>query len=574
LKTRTGAEIALDVLADEGVEVIFGYPGGAIMPLYDALYSHDVRHILVRHEAAAAFAASGYARTTGRTGVCMATSGPGATNLVTGIADALLDNVPLVAITGQVRSSMMGTDAFQEIDIVGITQAITKRSEVVRNVQDIEPALRAAFKSARGPRPGTALVDLPSDVLKARLERRAFTRDASTDYAGTSRNDTAAQQGDLRQAHAVSVKAAVEALRRATRPLIMVGGGARWSGATAAYRALLRLLGVPHCATLHGLGCSDPCDPLFLGMAGMHGTRRANLAIEQTDCLVALGMRFDDRITGDPQTFAPNARDIIHADIDASEFGKTVRVDIALHGDLRGTIEQLNARLRTTVMHVGSEWLRLTLAPSASLPIDASQDRYLSATDALDSFFAALPTDAIVTTDVGQHQMWAAQRVSPRDMTSFISSGGLGSMGFGLPAAIGAQIAHPNRPVFAVVGDGGFQMSMAELATLRRYNLPVKILLIDNAHLGMVRQWQELFFDCRYSETQLPENPDFTLLARAYDINSKRVDARSNLAEAMGRFIREPRAALLHCSCYPHENVWPIIPAGTSVGHMMDGSPA
>ena len=554
--------MVLEVLDDEGVEVVFGYPGGTIMPLYDALYGHRIRHILVRHESAAAFAASGYARTARRPGVCIATSGPGATNLVTGIADAMLDNVPLVAITGQVRSMLTGTDAFQEIDISSITQCVTKRNVIVRDVDDIARALQAAFCVARGPRPGPVLVDIPTDVLKARIDTKP-RRDAPN---GAKRAEASFAGNALEKA--------IEALREASRPVIIVGGGARWSGAVKAYREFCSLVGAPHCATLHGLGCGSPADPKFLGMLGMHGTKRANVAVGDADCIVALGMRFDDRVTGDPRKFAPHANAVIHAEIDASEFDKNVKATIKLHGDLRATLESLNAALSRSPRRSYDTWCARTLASRDALPVDASQDGDLSATDVLDAFFAALPENAIVTVDVGQHQMWAAQRVMPHDETSFISSGGLGSMGFGFPAAVGAQLAHPDRPVFCIVGDGGFQMAMAELATLRRYELPVKILLIDNAHLGLVRQWQQIFFSSRYSETHLPENPDFSMIVRAYNLRAEHVEAGCNLAEALRRFILEPGAALLHCSCHPHENVWPMIPSRTSVEQMIESLPA
>jgi acetolactate synthase I/II/III large subunit len=562
VKGQTGAELVLDVLDAEGVEVAFGYPGGTIMPLYDALYRHEVRHILVRHEAAAAFAAGGYARASQRPGVCIATSGPGATNLVTGIADAMLDNVPLVAITGQVRSMLTGTDAFQEIDVSSVTQCITKRSIVVRSVDDIDPALRAAFRLARGPRPGPVLVDIPTDILKMHAN--------ATPSSETPRSI----QQAVASPNTDAIAKAIEALRHASRPVSIVGGGARWSGAVQAYREFCSLLGAPHCSTLHGLGSASPGDLRFLGMLGMHGTKRANLAVREADCIVALGMRFDDRVTGDPRTFAPSARTVIHAEIDASEFDKNVKATVRLHGDLRATLERLNAALRRSPRRSYDAWAIRTLACGDALPCDAPEDGHLSATDVLDAFFAALPEDAIVTTDVGQHQMWAAQRTKPRDETSFISSGGLGSMGFGFPAAIGAQLAHPDRPTFCIVGDGGFQMAMAELATLRRYDLPVKVLLIDNAHLGMVRQWQQIFFGSRYSETHLPENPDFTMIVRAYDLHAERIDATCDLAMVIRRFVREPGAALLHCSCHPHENVWPMIPSGTSVDQMIESVPA
>lgn len=557
---RNGADLVVEVLESEGIEIVFGYPGGAIMPLHDALFGHRVRHVLVRHEAAAAFAASAYARTTGRVGVCVATSGPGATNLVTGIADAMLDNVPLVAITGQVKSVLMGTDAFQEIDIASITHAVTKRNIVVRSVAELPGALRAAFRMARGPRPGPVLVDIPSDVLRAAVDEAAAIL---SEIAGSA----------VPRADASAIRATVDAIAHAQRPLVIVGGGARWSRATDAYRHFCATVGLPHTATLHGLGCAVPGDASFLGMLGMHGWTAANRAVAHADLIIALGMRFDDRVTGDPKTFAPRAHTIVHADIDASEFGKIIPAQITLHGDLRETLEALNEALRGARLPSFAQWCADAKELGGPLPCDTTQDGHLSATDVLDAFFALAPHNAIVATDVGQHQMWAAQRARPCDPDAFLTSGGLGSMGFGFPAAIGAAFAHPDRPVFAIVGDGGFQMSLPELATVRRYRLGVKILLMDNRNLGMVRQWQQLFYSERYASTSLWDNPDFSALAAAYGMRASTVDSPASLQHEMERFICEPEAMLLHAACYPHENVFPMIPSGTSVDHLMETLP-
>ena len=556
---RSGADLIADILEDEGIETVFGYPGGAIMPLHDALYGHKVRHVLVRHEAAAAFAASAYARTTGKVGVCVATSGPGATNLVTGIADAMLDNVPMVAITGQVKSHLMGTDAFQEIDIASITHAVTKRNIVIRSVDEVEAALRWAFRQARGPRPGPVLVDVPSDVLRAFRSEPAPTVTAPAPVPAPKADPQA-------------IAATIEALSRAKRPVLIIGGGARWSRATEEYRRFAALLGAPHVATLHGLGTPDPDDASFLGMLGMHGWTAANRAVAQADVLVALGMRFDDRVTGDPKTFAAKAHTIVHADIDASEFGKVITPQITLHGDLKETLSALNEALHHTAMPSFTQWRHEAEALGGPLPRDPNPNG-LRATDALDAFFAALPRNAIVTTDVGQHQMWAAQRARPCDTDAFLTSGGLGSMGFGLPAAIGVAFAHPGRPVFAVVGDGGFQMSLTELATIRRYNLPVKVLLMDNRNLGMVRQWQQLFYDERYSATSLWDNPDFCAIAAAYGMAAMRLSEGDPLALAMEKFVHAPGAMLMHAECFPHENVLPMIPSGASVEHLIEALP-
>jgi acetolactate synthase-1/2/3 large subunit len=573
-RMRTGADLVLDVLDKHGVEIVFGYPGGAIMPLHNALHNYRVRHVLVRHEAAAAFAASGYARATGRTGVCIATSGPGATNLVTGIADAMLDNVPLVAITGQVKAALMGTDAFQEVDIAAITHAVTKRNIVVRSVEDLAPALEGAFALARGRRPGPVLVDIPSDVLKANADADAARRARGPEPVLS--NVEAIPQGDSgeNKIDAAAIAAAAQALRTARKPVFIAGGGVRWSGAVAQFRALCARTGVPHTATLQGLGSADQNDERFLGMLGMHGWTAANRAVEEADVIFALGMRFDDRVTGNPKRFAPNARTIVHFDIDASEFDKNVPAKIKVHGDLQHSLCALNDALASIRLPSFARWERHASQLGGPLPRDSAQDGHLCATDVLDAFVARAPRDAIVTTDVGQHQMWAAQRVRPFDPHSFMSSGGLGSMGFGFPAAIGAAFAHPRRPVFAIVGDGGFQMSFAELATLRRYRLPVKILLIDNRNLGMVRQWQELFYSGRYAATSLWDNPDFCALASAFGTDSLRVDNAGDLQAAMQRFVTSPDAMLLHAACYPAGMVFPMIPSGMGVAELIEAAPA
>jgi acetolactate synthase-1/2/3 large subunit len=556
----TGAQLILDVLADEGVQTVFGYPGGAIMPLYDALYGHSIRHILTRHEQAASFAAGGFARSSGKVGVCFATSGPGATNLVTGLLDAQMDSIPVVAITGQVRTSLMGTDAFQEADVTSITASATKRSICVRDVRDLERTLRAAFRLARGPRPGSVLVDVPQDILKAPCDR-------FNPLAPRRRTQPTSKADDG------ALDATIEAIRAARRPVAIVGGGARSAGATHLFREFCALLELPHTATINGLGCAEPGDPRFLGMVGMHGWKAANLAVNEADLLLAFGMRFDDRVTGRPDRFARGAT-IVHADVDVSEFGKVIAPHVSLRGDLRYTLAQLAQRLaRMPARPSFDAWAREAKAFGGPPPADRTPSGELSATAVLDRYFAHAPNDAIVSTDVGQHQMWAAQRQRASHPRNFLTSAGLGAMGFGLPAAIGAQFAFPARPVTAIVGDGGFQMAIAELATLARYELPVKILLIDNRRLGMVRQWQELFYERRYSAVDLSDNPDFVTIARGYGIRGESVADGAALDDAIVRMLASNGPALLHCACYPGENVWPLIPAGTSVGEMMEARP-
>jgi acetolactate synthase I/II/III large subunit len=551
-----GAQAVVAALEREGADTIFGYPGGAIMPLYDALYEHRVRHILVRHEAAAAFAAGGYARTSGRIGVCCATSGPGATNLVTGLLDAMMDSVPLVAITGQVRSELMGTDGFQEADVCAITQAVTKRNMLVTSADEIAETLAEAFALARAGRPGPVLVDIPNDVLKAQISVTAAPmKPFARGGAGPRVSDAA-------------VRDAVARIRSARRPVAIIGGGVR-AGAVDLYRMFVAMLGLPHAATINALGAAAPGDSAYLGMLGMHGLKAANKAVQRADLIVALGMRFDDRVTGKPDRFAREAT-VIHADIDRTEFGKIIAADVALHGDLRDTLRALVDELANGYVPRFDDWAAEARLLGGALPSDRVGEGVLSATDALDRFFAAVPRDAILTTDVGQHQMWAAQRARPAHPRKYATSAGLGAMGFGFPAAIGAAYANPESPVFAIVGDGGFQMCLPELATLRRYDVPVKIVLIDNQNLGMVRQWQELFFSERYSATNLADNPDFVAIARAYGIDAYAISSPAGADEVIARFVAARGPALLHCACHPTENVWPMIPAGMTVDDLME----
>ncbi len=551
-----GARAVLEACKREGADAIFGYPGGTIMPFYDAMFGDpEFRHYLVRHEAAAVFAASGYARTTGRVGLCCATSGPGATNLVTGLLDAFMDSVPLVAITGQVRSDLMGTDGFQEADVCSITQPVTKHNVLVRTPGDIPAAIAEAFAMARSGRPGPVLVDIPTDVLKAAMP--AMTRPPRhLGKHGTVAPDAAA------------IVRAIDILLAAERPILIAGGGVRGVAAVAAFRRFAALAGAPQTTTINGLGAPDPADWRDLGMLGMHGTKAANLAVHESDALFALGMRFDDRVTGRTDRFARNAK-VVHADIDPSEFDKIIAAHVTLPGDISATLGALADELERRPAPAFDGWAREAAGRAATLPCDRIAAKSLSATTVLDRFFALAPADAIVTTDVGQHQMWAAQRIRPREPRAFATSAGLGAMGFGFPAAVGAQVAHPGRPVFAIVGDGGFQMSLTELATLKRHNLPVKIVLIDNRNLGMVRQWQELFYNERYSATNLSDNPDFAAIAAAYGIRSEVVEAPDDLDAAIERLSSIPGPALLHCACYPAENVWPMIPGGGSIDDVM-----
>ncbi|MGA3038002.1 MAG: biosynthetic-type acetolactate synthase large subunit [Vulcanimicrobiaceae bacterium] len=557
---RTGSQLVLDALADEGVDVVFGYPGGTIMPVYDALFSERrMRHILVRHEQGAAFAAGGYARSSGRVGVAIATSGPGATNLLTGLLDANMDSVPVVAITGQVRSQLMGSDGFQEADVTSMAQPATKRAYLVRNVDDIYPTVREAFALARGPRPGAVLVDIPTDVLKTKTRVQPEWVPAANATPSPAFDEGA-------------IEAAAQLLASARRPLVIAGGGVKFGGATDSFRELLRLLGAPHTATINALGCSEPGDPKFLGMLGMHGTKRANRAVNACDVVLSLGMRFDDRVTGRVDKFAQQA-EIVHFDIDGSEFGKVVDPTVGVRGCLGATLPALVNAMRREPPRSYAKWLGELDAFSSPLPVDRAEDGHLSATSVLDRFFEKAPRNMIVTTDVGQHQMWAAQRQNAEGPTRFVTSAGLGAMGFGLPSAIGAKMANPDATVVAIVGDGGFQMTMNELTTINRAGAPIKILLIDNQRLGMVRQWQHLFYDRRYSATDLSDNPDFVMIAKACGVPGRVVNRLEDLDSALDDLFTSEGPMLLHAACYPHENVWPMIPAGAALDELIEAEP-
>jgi acetolactate synthase I/II/III large subunit len=468
-----------------------------------------------------------------------------------------MDSVPVVAITGQVRSELMGTDGFQEADVCAITQSATKWNVLVTDPAKITSTIAEAFAVARSGRPGPVLVDIPSDVFKAKLEQVDFSpRVFAISTPPKPVSETA-------------VRDAVARIRTARRPVAIIGGGVRGGHAVDAYRTLVAMLGIPHACTINAIGAGTPGDPHDLGMLGMHGHKRANIAVQRADLLLALGMRFDDRVTGRPDRFAREAA-VIHADIDATEFGKIVNADVALHGDLTATLGALIDELARGHVPRFDDWATEARLLGGSLPSDRVAEGVLSATDVLDRFFAAIPDDAVVTTDVGQHQMWAAQRVRPQHPRAFATSAGLGAMGFGFPSAIGAQFGHPHQPVFTIVGDGGFQMSLPELATLRRYDVPVKIVLIDNQNLGMVRQWQELFFSERYSATNLADNPDFAAIAEAYGIKAFRLRSPAEADETIAQFIAARGPALLHAACHPTENVWPMIPAGMTVDELME----
>ena len=568
-----GAEIVLQCLRAEGVDLVFVYPGGAIMPLYDALDGSGVRHVLTRHEQGATFAAEGYARVTGKVGVAMATSGPGATNLVTGIADAKMDSVPLVCITGQVRTAMIGTDAFQETDVFGVTLSLTKWSRLVRTIEEIPAVIAEGFHWARSGRPGPVVIDIPTDILKA-----------SREFAGPVRFTPQARPADATAEGAFGGEV-IALLRQAERPVALVGAGAKLSGAIPQLRRLLDELNVPTFATVHGLGAVPPQSPYYLGMVGMHGTRAANMALHETDLLLVFGARLDDRVTGDPTRFAPNAK-IVHFEIDPAQLDRVRPCELPVIGDLAETIPAFHAEVRraasasngsssSSSLPDWNQWRSVACGPErAELdPRGLAQPTIRF----LDELFSHLPQDSVVIADVGQHQMWAAQRYRSSLPRGFITSGGLGAMGFALPAAVGVQLAKPETCVLCVSGDGGFQMNIQELATVRRLSLPVKMVIIDNKYLGMVRQWQQLFYQRNYAETDLSDNPDFVEIAKAYKIHAWRLNedamreypVASETGDLIESFLRSPEPELLVFDCAPEANVFPMVPAGAALSEMV-----
>jgi acetolactate synthase-1/2/3 large subunit len=548
----SGAELLLECLQKEGVDVIFGYPGGQVIPIYDALYDSKIRHILVRHEQGAAHAADGYARSTGKTGVCLATSGPGATNLVTGIANAYMDSVPLVAITGQVPTTLLGSDSFQEADITGITIPITKHNYLVRDVKDLPRVIKEAFHIASTGRPGPVLVDFAKDMQAA---KHRLEYPETVDLPGYKPNYV----GNTRQ-----VKEAADAILEAKKPLLYIGGGIIASGAEQELLKLAERMEIPVTATLMGMTAFPSAHPLFLGMLGMHGTAAANFAVCETDLLIAVGARFDDRVTGKIQTFAPNAR-IIHIDIDPAEIGKNVRYDIPIVGDAKGVLEMLLERVTPTK---NPEWLAQINQWKTLHPLKYEKTG-LKPQMVIETISELTQGDAVICTEVGQHQMWTAHFYRFTKPRSFITSGGLGTMGFGFPASIGAQVGNPGRLVVNIAGDGSFQMNIQELGTAVENNIPVKVVIINNFYLGMVRQWQELFFNKRYSGTVMEHNPDFVKVAEAYGAKGYRITEAGKLYGTLKEAFATPGPVVVDCRVDREENVLPMVPAGGSIGKMI-----
>jgi acetolactate synthase-1/2/3 large subunit len=561
-----GAEVLIEALLHEGVDSIFGYPGGAVLHIYDELWrARDrVTHYLVRHEQGAVHMAEGYARASGRVGVALVTSGPGATNAVTGIANAYMDSTPIVVITGQVPLALIGTDAFQEVDTVGITRPCVKHNYLVRDVRDLAPVVHEAFHLARTGRPGPVVIDIPKDVSAARA---SYSRFDNISYPCVER---------LSRPNAGAVNLAASAIMAANRPVLYVGGGIVSSGAASTLSAFAEELQLPVTPTLMGLGGFPSAHPLCLGMLGMHGTYAANMAVAESDLLIAVGVRFDDRVTGKLATFAPQAR-VIHIDIDPSNVGKNRAPELSLIADAREALQALrlevNARgpkeMERSVARRAMWWRRLRGFEREQPLRFSSLGEQIKPQAVIRELHELTNGEAIITTDVGQHQMWAAQFYPLKRSRQWITSGGLGTMGFGLPAAIGAQLASSGQLVVAVVGDGGFQMTNQELATAMQYNLPVKVLIMNNGYLGMVRQWQEMFYDRAYSEVDLSVSPDFVKLAEAYGALGLRATRPDELRGVLAAGLSHQGVAVMDIVVSKEENVFPIVPAGANSRDMI-----
>ena len=560
-ETISGARIVLECLHRLGVKDIFGYPGGAVIPIYDEIYKYDkINHYFARHEQGAAHEADGYARVSGKIGVCLATSGPGATNLVTGIMTAHMDSIPMLAITGQVSSSLLGKDAFQESDIVGITVPITKMNYLIQDIKDLPRIIKEAYYIAVTGRPGPVLIDIPRDIQLQKITYQEFEKLYEKKFNLEGYDPTY-------KGHQGQIKRALKLIKEAKKPLIIAGAGILKAKASEDLREFAEKTDTPVTMTLLGLGTFSGNHELSLGMLGMHGTVYANYATDEADLIIAAGIRFDDRITGNPEKFCPKAK-IIHIDIDPAEIEKNKRADVPIVGDLKNVLTELNKELEQ-LKH--KEWVDKIKEWKKEYPLvyrEVSQDKLIPQ-EVLEELNNILKGDAIIETDVGQHQMWAAQFITYTNPDTIVTSGGAGTMGFGLPAAIGAQVAMPHKKVVLVVGDGGFQMTFQELMMIKQYKLPVKVLIINNSFLGMVRQWQEIFNDRRYSFVNLDYNPDFIKIGEAYGIKSVQLKTKQDLKNKLKDLINSDEGVLIDCIVEKEENVYPMIPAGTSVAQMV-----
>ncbi len=556
-----GARILLECLHRLGIEDIFGYPGGAVIPIYDEIYKYEkINHYFSRHEQGSAHEADGYARASGKVGVCLATSGPGATNLVTGIMTAHMDSIPMLAITGQVGSSLLGKDAFQESDIVGITVPITKMNYLVQNIKELPRIIKEAYYIASTGRPGPVLIDIPKDIQLQEITYDEFNKLYNKDFHLEGYDPTY-------KGHQGQIKKALKLIQDSKKPLIIAGAGILKAKASKELKEFAEKINSPVTTTLLGLGAFPSSNKLSLGMLGMHGTVAANYATDEADLIIATGIRFDDRITGDPNKFCKRAK-IIHIDIDPAEIDKNKKADVPIVGDLKNVLEGLNKEVEAKE---NTEWISKVTGWKEEYPLGYPKvgDDSLVAQEVLEELNKILKGDAIVVTDVGQHQMWTAQFIDYENPDSIITSGGAGTMGFGLPAAIGAQVAMPDKKVVLVVGDGGFQMTFQELMMIKQYNLPVKVIIINNSFLGMVRQWQELFNDRRYSFVDLTHNPDFVKISEAYGIKGIKIKTKEELRANLKKLIESDEGVVIDCIVEKEENVYPMIPAGTSVSQMV-----
>ena len=548
----TGAQLLIECIKAHNVNTIFGYPGGAIMPTYDALYDSGLDHLLCRNEQGAAMAAIGYARSSGKVGVCIATSGPGATNLITGLGDAMMDSVPVVAITGQVAAPLIGTDAFQEADVLGLSLACTKHSFIVQSADELADVFAQAFEIAQSGRPGPVLIDVPRNIQVGDVPAHVKA------YVKKPAKPSVLSAANLAQAN--------ELLKNAKKPVLYVGGGVGMAKAVPALREFLAQTRMPSVSTLKGLGAIDPSDDVYMGMIGMHGTKAANFAVQECDLLLVCGARFDDRVTGKLDTFAPHAK-VIHCDIDAAEIHKLRKAEVALQGDL---IQALNALKQPLDIEPWRAHVRALKSKLDFTYVENAGNRPIDPWALLNTLSQRKAQSAIICTDVGQHQMWSAQHMQHFAPENYITSAGFGTMGFGLPAAVGAKKARPQDDVILVTGDGSFMMNVQELGSIKRGKLPVKIVLLDNQRLGMVRQWQDLFWNKRRSETILDDNPDFVMLANAFGIPAERIESADEVDGALTRLLESDSAYLLQVCIPPDECVWPLVPPGACNADMVE----
>jgi acetolactate synthase I/II/III large subunit len=555
-----GTEIMMKVLHEEGVDTIFGFPGGAVLDIYNELAKTDLRHILVRHEQGAVHAADGYARASGKVGVCLVTSGPGATNTVTGIASAYMDSIPIVVFTGQVNTNLIGNDAFQEVDIVGITRPCTKHNYLVKNVEDLARTIKEAFYIARSGRPGPVLIDLPKDMMKQSAEFKTIKEVHLRSYNPT-------YEPNMKQ-----VARVISLIKKSRKPLVFAGGGVVLSGASGELKKFVHMIHAPVTSTLMGLGAFPATDPLWLGMIGMHGTYSANMSSSECDLLIGIGVRFDDRVTGKTSTFASNAK-IVHIDIDPTSISKNIPVDTPVVGDCKITLERLIKLLEEDPhkdAHIHHKpWLDQINEWKTTRPLSYVQKDIIKPQFVIEKIYEATRGQAIITTEVGQNQMWAAQFYKFDKPNTFITSGGLGCMGFGFPAAIGAQVACPDKIVVDIAGDGSIQMNIQEMATAVQYGLPVKIAILNNRYLGMVRQWQELFYDRCYSSTEMIHAPDFVKLAEAFGAVGLRATKPEEVVPVIEKALSVNKPVIMDFVVEREEGVYPMVPAGADITEML-----